>query len=306
MRLPEAAVLTGSRRYGPLAARPLRVPPPLAVPVVRWNTELGTAVTTVAWLHDHSAVLALTGAGQLVHLGGADGWPGWHEAGGALCLSASPAAPVVATGHLDGMLRLRSAHSGKVVGQQRLGATWVEHVRWSPDGRWLAAAAGPLLYVLDEVGRPLGCWEHPGTAIEGLSWRADSGAVATASSSGARLVVVPVAGAPAPTLSAPIGTAPGLTAVACSPTGRHLAGRQSNGDLWSWQLTTGAEQKVAACSAKVLSWQPDGARVAAACGRDLALWSVAAVGVQGPSQRLVYHRRASKSVGQFDYSFKCR
>ena len=177
----------GSRRYGPLAARSAGAPRPLATPVLRWNTDLGPAVRAVAWLPDHSAVLGLTIAGQLVRLNAADGSPAWDagpSAGGALCLGVCPTAPIVATGHLDGSLRLRNAHTGKIVAQHRLGRAWVEHLSWSPDGRLLAAACGADLHLLDEVGQPHGVFRPAAAGITALHWMANSCCLAVGTATG--------------------------------------------------------------------------------------------------------------------------
>ncbi|MCC2548191.1 WD40 repeat domain-containing protein [Hymenobacter sp. BT175] len=287
MQITEAGT-TASRRFGPLASRQ---PTTFPAPVARWSTELGYAVREVAWLADHSAVLALTEAGQLVCLSAADGRPSWSETGGNMCLSASPGAPIVATGHLDGILRLRNAHTGKAVAQQRLGKTWIEHVSWSPDGHWLAAVAGPTLFLLDEVGRLIGSCDSQSAGIAGLSWRADSGAVALATRSGVQVVPVPGSVATTPEPSLPLSGGLALAAVAWSPTGRHLAAGCSGGGLVSWLLLSGAERKAGSQvkTGRTLSWHHAGSRLAAPLGSDIGIWEVAAAGVRDSPKRLAYH-----------------
>lgn len=271
--------------------------PVLASPLLRWTAEVGHDVRTVAWLPDHSAVLVLTGAGHLVRLGAADGRPTWREAecgGGILCCSVCPTAPIVATGHLDGYLRLRNAHTGKIMSQQHLGTAWVEHVCWSPNGRWLAAAGGRALHLLDAVGRPLSSYGGAEQCVGHLSWRPDSGALAVGSGATVRLLEVPggAGGAIGPSHIFTPGQGP-LLALAWNPTGREVAARLPNGRLVSWQLPNGttAERVLPGRPGPVraLSWHGSGRWLATAHGPDLSLWEQTATGLHNQPKRLPHH-----------------
>ena len=264
--------------------------------VVRWSGELGESIQTVAWLPDHSAVLALTAAGRVVQLQAADGQPTWgHEASGngAICLDVCPCGAVAATGHLDGTLRLRQTATGHSLNTVALGPGWVEQVCWSPDGQWLAAVSGRVLHLLDGTGRRLGTYPHP-TILDQFSWQPDSCGLAVVSGSTVQLWTL--AGA-APTLE------PGLlltskrpiAALAWQPGGRHLVTGLPKGRLGGWQLPQGraaAERRVVGRLAPVpaLSWHSGGQHLAAAYGPDVAVWSVGASGLLPHPQLLTGHR----------------
>lgn len=278
--------------------------PALSSPLLRWTAEVGHDVRAVAWLTDHSAVLVLTGAGRLVRLGATDGRPTWGEAecsGGILCCSVCPTAPIVATGHLDGYLRLRNAHTGKIMSQQHLGTAWVEHVRWSPNGRWLAAAGGRALHLLDEVGRPLGGYGGAESSVEHLSWRADSGALAVVSGATVRLLEVSggVGALAGPSHILTSGQGP-LLALAWSPTGREVAAGLPDGRLVSWQLPGGAAAGRVLPGrpgpVRALSWHGSGRWLATAHGPDFSLWEQTATGLRDRPKLLTHHALPVRQV----------
>lgn len=262
---------------------------------LRWATELGEAVQTVAWLPDHSAVLALTAAGRVMRLCAADGQPAWGATApseGALCLSLCPTAPVVATGHLDGTLRLRNATTGKTVSVQCLSPVWVERVSWSPDGQRLAAVCGRTLHLLNGLGQVLASYHGHQAAIETVCWRADSGALATTSAATVRLFS---AGAgPAALLPYQImSSGQPVLALAWSSTGRQLVAGLPAGRLHSWQLpgVIGAGRPLLgrAGPVRALSWHANGQRLAAAHGPDVSVWEAASDGLQRHPTRLTHH-----------------
>ena len=297
------AIPPATRRYGPLAAAVLPTPaaPTSPAPAVRrWAAELGEAVQSVAWLPDHSAVLALTVSGRLVRLNGADGQPVWGDAAptrGVLCFGACPVGPVVATGHLDGQLRLRNTHTGRIVSEQHLGQAWVEHVRWSPDGRWLAAAGGRGLHLLDESGRLLASHRVPAGNIDALRWHPTAPTLAVGCGTTVELLRVsagPAPGGPA-SLMPPqtLATARPAEQLAWCPTGRHLVAGHRNGPLSSWLLPEALASQRQAPGRRTgepcLSWHGSGRWLATAHGPDVAVWEADAAGLAKRPRLLPHH-----------------
>ena len=266
---------------------------------LRWQIEVGEEVRTVAWLPDHSAVLVLTGSGRVVQLRAADGQPMWgHTApgDGAVCLSVCPSAPLVATGHLNGKLRLRTAATGKLVSEQQLGPSWVDCVAWSPNGQLLAATSGRVLHLLDATGQPLACYQGHDMGIDAICWRTDSGAFATASGNTARLFTMPTASVPLEPNHVLIlsGTRP-LTALQWCSTGQLLVASLTKGQLGCWHLPSGksvSRRVIGRLGAmQALSWQGDGRRLALTYGSGISLWEFTAASLSRMPMLLTHHTR---------------
>ena len=278
--------------------------PPAATPylAVRWAGELGESIQAVAWLPDHSAVLALTAAGRVVRLQAADGQPTWgHEApgNGAVCLGVCPCGALAATGHLDGTLRLRQTATGNSLNTVVLGPAWVEHVRWSPDGQWLAASSGRVLHLLDGTGRLLGSYAHPHT-LDSLSWQPDSRGLAVVSGA---LVQLWALKSEAPALEPGLAPTSGLpvSALAWAPDGRDLATGLPKGRVSVWQLPAGriaSRRRVVGRLAPVqtLSWHGNGRWLAAAHGPNVAVWAAEAAGLRPVPQLLTDHSLPVRQV----------
>lgn len=273
-----------------------------------WHTDLDEYVAALAWTADHEAVLALTSAGRLARLRTTDGQPDWEQAAhpaGALCLDASSAAPVLATGGMDGCLVLRDTATGRVLHEQRLGTGWVETVRWSPDGRVLAATCGRALHLFDVTGQPLGRFAGHESTVSVLSWRADSAALATGCYSAARMFAVPLPGTelqPYETLA----WKNSMISLAWNADGRYLAAGTQDAKIHFWMLPYEPESdlEMAGYSSKVkeLSWHGAGEWLASNCGTELVLWDASGEGPAG--RRPVVLRGHAGRVQRLCYQYQ--
>ena len=96
-------------------------------------------------------------------------WIGAH-AESVMALAVSPDGRTIATAGQDGHVLLWSAADGEVTQTLSLGRGWVEHVVWSPDGRWLAASLSRHVHVFDAEGQQVWRSEaHPST-VSALAW----------------------------------------------------------------------------------------------------------------------------------------
>lgn len=273
-----------------------------------WQVDLDDYVAAVDWSHNRTGLLALTSAGHLLRLAAATGQTEWAELAhpaGALCLAACPSAPVVATGGLDGRLVLRNADTGQVLHEQRLGTAWVEVVRWSPDGQYLAVTCGRALHLFDAAGHALGKYADHESTVSVLSWRADSQALATGCYSAARLFAVPT---PEADLTAyeTLSWKNSMISLAWNADGRYLAAGTQDARIHFWMLPhvpeSDLEMSGYASKVKELSWDATGRWLASNCGPEIILWDASGAGPAGRQpvvlrahlnrvQRLTYQHR---------------
>ncbi|GAA4484138.1 hypothetical protein GCM10023191_006850 [Actinoallomurus oryzae] len=155
--------------------------------------------------------------------------------------------------------RVLSPHSG-----------WVNSVAWSPDGRFLAAAAD-VGYVWDTADGGLRTTlMAPGAVVKAVSWSPDGRRLAT--SGDAVHIWDPATGELRTTL-APSGTRGN---VAWSPDGRWIAACGREGRVRIWDAATG-ELRHSLLShpypGKAVAWSPDGQRIAATSSyEEVLIW----------------------------------
>ena len=116
----------------------------------RWTTHTdGDYIPTTAWSANEKMLAAASEQGDIWFFSPDSRQPilsqhSAHEPG--ICsLSWHPRHPLMASSGQDG--RVKIWLEGKAFDQVETSDAWVEKVIWSPDGRWLAAAAGREVYL---------------------------------------------------------------------------------------------------------------------------------------------------------------
>ncbi len=112
------------------------------------------------WLADGTSVVAVPSAGAPVVWDGADISRELPDHGmlGNGCLAVHPTAPMFATGGSDGKLRIYATPKDSPI-EVKLGRSWIDRARWSPDGSRLAVGHGKDLLVLNPAGEIV--WQSP-------------------------------------------------------------------------------------------------------------------------------------------------
>jgi WD40 repeat protein len=149
---------------------------------VGWQTETIDYPLALAWSHDGAALYVIDAAGHLYCLDARSGALRWQReahADGALALAVSPHDPLLVTAGKDGRVRLWNARDGESQAVFEPGVTWIEHLAWSADGQFFAAAGGRVAHIYARDGRVIArCAEHPST-ISALAWSAPGEIVTT-------------------------------------------------------------------------------------------------------------------------------
>jgi len=148
-----------------------------------WNAQVDDYAIVCGWMLSGSAFLVGDAVGGLYSFRSKLGTSLWqkknvHE-GGLLDMSIHPNGDVFATAGQDGKMMLWKAKEGERIKVLDLGAGWVEHLQWSPDGCFLAVAFSRYVYVFSSDGQKH--WrshEHPST-VSAIAW-SNSNELATA------------------------------------------------------------------------------------------------------------------------------
>lgn len=253
----------------------------------RWRFDAQDHVVGLGWAPDGARVAALTGGGGLFILDARDGRPlhalAEAHAGGALSLDW--AAGGLATGGQDGAIKLWDVEGGTaratLAGAEGSRRTWVEQVRWSPDGALLATTAGRTLRIWNPaVGEQhLEYAGHPST-VAALCWRPDGKAVAVGFYGGAAFYRL---GEAAPYQR--VDWKGSILSLAWSPNARYVAAgtQEATVNFWKLPYRPGEELDMSGYANKVreLAWDPASRFLATGGGEEVTVWDVSGKGPRG-------------------------
>ena len=115
----------------------------------RWTADLDDCIIAAAWSAGEQMLATASIGGEIAFFTPSSDKPVIHHksthAPGIRSLSWHPRQPLLASGGQDGQIKIWL--EGELYGQMETRDPWIEKVAWSPDGQWLAAAAGRELYL---------------------------------------------------------------------------------------------------------------------------------------------------------------
>ena len=153
--------------------------------------------------------------------------------------------------------------------------SWVEHLAWSPDGRFLAASAGKILRIwsVDAASTPQLAAEVPAhkTTVSALSWMPNGGGVISSCYGGAWLWKV---GTDKPVRPFPYDGA--LLSIAVNPSGEYLASGNLDGSVHLFRTENEQNWHMSGYPMKVTSVRFDhnGLNLFTASGPALVSWNM--------------------------------
>tara|TARA_Y100001968_G_scaffold309723_1_gene329836 strand:- start:742 stop:1821 length:1080 start_codon:yes stop_codon:yes gene_type:complete len=139
-----------------------------------WSAQVDDYAIICGWALGGNSFLVGDAAGGLHAFEGKSGVRLWkknkvHECG-LLSMAIHPEGNIFASSGQDGRVKIWKAEEGESLKVLELGKGWIEHLKWSPDGSFLAVIFSRYVYVLDANGKE--CWrsnEHPST-VSAVSW----------------------------------------------------------------------------------------------------------------------------------------
>jgi WD40 repeat protein len=244
---------------------------PLEAP--RWSQELDEFPTGLAWTKDLSSLAVATASGHLHLLGAQDGNPlrsfQAHE-GSVQCLALHPSRPWAITGGEDGTAQRIRLDTGEHKPVGGAWGAWVEQAAWSPDGAFVALAAGRKAAIFNKDGALASRLPDAAHTITGLAWSPDSKILASVGYGGASLYFGKTG-----KLARRLEWKGSLLSVVWSPNGKVLACGSQDNSVHFWRLPSGQDAQMGGYPGKPqrLSFSTDGRWMATTGGAQVAVWN---------------------------------
>ena len=139
-----------------------------------WTASLDDYAIVCDWALDGNVLVVGDVMGNIRAYHGKSGRTLWqqkniHE-GGLLAMSVHPDGTVFATAGQDGRVIIWNVQNGEIAARKEIGSDWVEHLAWSSEGEWLAAACSRHVFTLDrDCHEKWQSEQHPST-VSALAW----------------------------------------------------------------------------------------------------------------------------------------
>lgn len=204
---------------------------------------------------------------------------------------------LVATSGFDGKIRLYTLSALKEPAKEiKLGRGWIERVKWSPDGKYLAAALGKTLFVLNEAGDTVWSTSEHLTSVADFAWNpVNSSEIVSVGGGGARMWRV---GETEPFAKFDWGGASLLAD--WSPEGRWIVTGDQTASVHLYDFTRDYPLHIQGYEAKVkaMDFTPDGKRLATGGGPMVTVWDC--TGENGPENttpaQLQFHKGEVEAI----------
>lgn len=262
-----------------------------------------TRTLATAWSHrldDYPTALAVSRDGALLAAGTARGTVFVFDATngdrlhtlaahehGVLALAFGRKA--LASAGQDGHARLWDARSGSAIAALAGGSGWVSQLRFTPDGKRLATAAGKTVKLWSEDGALIQQWQAR-AGINGLAFNAVGGLLAA--SAGAEVLLWRAADGG---LDRTLAWASTLLNAHWSPDGKVLAAGSLDKSVHFWRSGSWQDSKMGGYAKKPqqLVWTADSRQLATTGEDSIIVWSFAGKGPEGTRpMQLSHHLRA--------------
>jgi len=248
-----------------------------------WSAVVGDYAIACGWTCQGSLLVVGDAAGGVYGFEATSGGLRWafpqiHETG-LLALAIHPEKSQFATAGQDGRVLIWDAEDGQVRQELELGSGWVEHVAWSPDGRYLAASISRRVHVFDADGQQ--AWssdQHPST-VSAVVW-AGSQELATACYGR-----VSFFSASTGKLIQKLEWQGSLVSMVLSPDGNVVACGSQDNSVHFWRRSSGQDSQMSGYPGKptALSFDGTGTLLATGGGETVTVWSFRGDGPEGTS-----------------------
>ena len=179
---------------------------------------------------------------------------------------------LIASAGQDGYVKLWQPRTGEVVKVLQVQGLWVERLKWSPDGKYLAAAAGKSVVVWDRQGKEVVHYAKHQSTVTALAWKYNSKEIATACYKCVNFFKLGF-NKPYQALKC-LGS---LISLVWSPNGKAICAGSQDRMLQYWHLGNNknhhAEMKGYPEKVSVLDWDSTSRFLASAGSKDVVVWT---------------------------------
>jgi WD40 repeat protein len=188
---------------------------------------------------------------------------------GTTAVAWQPKGTCLASAGQDGKIRLWNSTSLLPIRELEGGAAWVEHLAWSPDGQYLASAAGRKLRLWDSAGNLLQDYPLHNSTIADIAWKPNSTVLTSASYSTVRFFEPAQA-----EVVSEFSWKGSILVMAWSPNGRFIATGDQDATVHFWFAESGEELQMWGYTTKVreLSWDCNSRYLATGGGAEVVIW----------------------------------
>ena len=249
----------------------------------RWSAHLDDYVVAAAWSAGEQTLATASLRGEIAFFAPGSEKPNiCHDsihAPGMNSLSWHPRHPLLASSGQDGQIKIWS--EGKLCSQLETRDSWIEKVVWSPDGQWLAAAAGREIYLwelrgMEQFELHLVSHEHV-YILTDIAWRPwqrsnPSPPEIAAACHGQISFWQPNKHDPSRLLMRKGSPLP----IAWSPDGRYLVCGVQDGTLHLWAFPSERELSMSGYpeGIRALAWDSTSRFLASSCESDIRIWDL--------------------------------
>ena len=245
-----------------------------------WSAEVGDYAIGGGWILRGEALVVGDAAGGVYAFDGKSGATVWtqrgvHE-GGVLAVAIHPNQPAFATAGQDGRVLVWNAADGRVRLAIDVGSDWVEHLAWSPDGKWLAASCSRQVHTYGADGvKVWGSHDHPST-VSAIAW---SGTELATTCYGRVTFFEASTGE----LRQKLEWTGSLVSLALSPDGDIVACGSQDNSVHFWRRSTEQDSMMSGYPAKpsALAFDDTGTLLATGGGEAVLVWSFQGSGPEG-------------------------
>jgi WD40 repeat protein len=256
-----------------------------------WHAELDEAAVSVSWAASNQWLAAASASGAIYLFSAERGveskqWSGHRF--GANAVAWNPKRDVLASAGQDSKVYLWTPESEAPFATLDCGSGWVEHIAWSPSGKYLATGCGRTLCLWSDQGELLQSFDEQPNTIAGIDWRHDSEELVSACY-GQVVFWRPASSSPKRTLE----WKGSMLCVAWSPDGRYLCHGNQDSTVHFWIVATGKELQMSGYPMKVaqISWDRKSKYLATTGSPSITVWDCSGKGPAGRRpQTLVHHR----------------
>ncbi|QHN02665.1 WD40 repeat domain-containing protein [Granulicella sp. WH15] len=256
-----------------------------------WEAELDEAAVSIAWAASGGWLAAASASGAIYlfeSLTGAEAkkWTGHRN--GAIVVAWSPKEEVLASGGQDGKVNLFTPEGDAPFASLDCGTAWVEHLAWSPSGRYLATACGRTLRLWSNKGELLQSFEEQPNTIAGIDWRYDSEELVSACY-GQVVFWKPSSSSPTRTFE----WKGSMLSIAWSPDAKYLCHGNQDSTVHFWIVATGKELQMSGYPLKVaqICWERRSKYLATAGSPQITVWDCSGKGPAGRRPETLKHHR---------------
>ena len=243
-----------------------------------WRAQIDDRVIQLAWSPDGATLAAAGVSGPITLFNGGDGTRR-HSLSGhtmdTMAISWHRDSRTLASVGQDSKVRLWDTVTGEQDAEMPGGASWVEHVAFSPVGDGLVSAAGRKLRLWNRQGDLVREYSDASSTITDIKWKPDGSQFAISAYNG---VVVYAPDQPEPQYHF-VWQGSTLT-IEWSPDGKYIATGDQDSTVHFWITDTGQDLQMWGYQTKVLelTWSFNSRYLATGGGTQVVVWDCSGKG----------------------------